>query len=209
MSYKLYTEPGHELKPGLICLILKKNLLSPVTPHPTKEVPLMIQTSPFLNKYKAAFLLSSVIIFLLFFFFPAARSAEEVGQPEYVGAETCGECHDEAYESYLNNSKKAHSFNTVAKMQRRGKLTPEEFKGCFSCHTTGYGKPGGFISEAKTPRLKNAGCEVCHGPGSIHVESQEAADIEGEPVIERCLGCHNKDRVVAFGFRPLLRSGGH
>ncbi len=169
----------------------------------------MTQSSHFLNRYKAAFLLSSVIISLLFFSSPAPRAAEKASQPEYVGSETCGECHDEAYESYLNNSKKARSFNTVAKMRLRGRLTPDESKECFSCHTTGYGKPGGFISEAKTPHLKNLGCEVCHGPGSVHVESEEAADIEGEPVIDRCLGCHNKDRVAAFGFRPLLRSGGH
>ena len=43
----------------------------------------------------------------------------------------------------------------------------------------GYGKPGGFRSEHETPGLKEPGCEVCHGPGSIHAASRDARDIDG------------------------------
>lgn len=154
---------------------------------------------------------------LLFFFilgaiiaaFPGASPAKETTGAVYVGSETCGQCHEEEFENFSKHSKKASSFEKIKKMQNRNRLTPAEYKECLSCHTTGYGKPGGFISEAQTPELKNAGCEVCHGPGGNHVESQDAEDIKGDLNIEECLICHNEKRVAAFGFRPLLHGGGH
>jgi hypothetical protein len=89
------------------------------------------------------------------------------------------------------------------------KLTAEEFKECLRCHTTGYGEPGGFKSAEETDALKNPGCEVCHGPGSIHAESGDPADLALEVSLEVCGKCHNSDRVAAFGFKPMLHAGAH
>jgi hypothetical protein len=86
-------------------------------------------------------------------------------------------------------------------------LTEAEYQDCLSCHATGYGQPGGFISESETPHLKNAGCETCHGPGSLHVETEDPEDINSELTMEDCTRCHNSERVEAFNFKPVLFGG--
>ena len=128
-------------------------------------------------------------------------------EKSYVGMDACMDCHQEQYDNFMTYSKKAHSFMNIKKMEK--KVTPQEYTSCFQCHTTGYGSTGGFISESQTPDLKNPGCEVCHGPGSLHIESEDPDDIITEISMEDCLVCHNKDRIAAFEFKPLLFSGAH
>lgn len=137
----------------------------------------------------------------------SAPRAKSAAQPTYVGAAACESCHEDEYASYNKNSRKAHSWNSILKM--RGKLSPAEVQECYACHTTGYGKPGGFVSFEKTPELANVGCESCHGPGSLHAESGEAGDIRRTPDINGCLACHNAERIQNFNFKPMLYHGGH
>lgn len=138
---------------------------------------------------------------------PGSRAEEQKAKATYVGSQKCKECHEEQYESYVKFSKKAHSFSSI-KVMRKG-LTEQEVKKCYECHTTGYGKPGGFRSESDTPHLKNAGCETCHGPGSLHVKSEAATDIKGSLTVKDCQHCHNQERVGSFRYRPLIYGGGH
>lgn len=151
-----------------------------------------------------AITLSVLIGFGWALYLTKAAGAKEA---HYVGSEACKECHDAQYSSFTANSKKAGSFEKISRMKR--KLTDAEFNECLKCHTTGYGRPGGFRSIEETPGLKNPGCEVCHGPGSIHAESGDPADITVKVSLKVCSGCHNPERVAAFGFKPILYSGGH
>ncbi len=152
-------------------------------------------------------------VFLLFLgiggagVFTATVSAQSEGGRSYVGTAACRGCHETEHESFHSFAKKAHSFESIRKM--RSRLTPAEFRGCLECHTTGYGRPGGFRSEGETPDLMNAGCEVCHGPGSRHVATAAANDIKGKLTREDCLPCHNKERIEAFNFKPMIYGGGH
>jgi len=125
----------------------------------------------------------------------------------YVGTETCRSCHEEQYEHFSKFARKAHSYDSVKIMQKG--LTVQEVEDCYKCHTTGYGKPGGFVSETETPEMKNNGCEVCHGPGSLHAESEDPEDIIYDVEMESCMVCHNSERVADFNFKPLLHAGAH
>ncbi len=125
----------------------------------------------------------------------------------FVGSEACGQCHEQQYLSFTKYAKKNHSFSSVLKLKRG--LTDKELKECYTCHTTGYGRAGGFVSEKETPHLKNAGCEVCHGPGSVHAETEDPEDIVSSLSVENCETCHNAQRIGAFKYKPLLYGGAH
>ncbi len=152
------------------------------------------------------------VCFAVFFYFLCISllyaGGIEAKENTYVGSKACKECHEKEYSNYEKFSKKASSFESIKKM--KSELTPSEYKGCFECHTTGYGKPGGFVSEKTTPDLKEAGCEVCHGPGSAHIKSEDPDDIKcSEISMKDCTKCHNKNRVKDFGFKPLIFGGAH
>lgn len=135
------------------------------------------------------------------------RCPVSASEKTFVGSDACMECHKTQYSNFQSSAKKASSYESIRVMEP--KLTEEEFKSCFECHTTGYGQPGGFISDGLTPKLKNAGCEVCHGPGSLHIKSQDPEDIKSKITIEECNRCHSPERVQAFNFKPLLFGGAH
>ncbi len=150
------------------------------------------------------------LLILSFCTFAVGLAAANLGQARasrtYVGSKACAQCHETEYANFSRYAKKAHSFDSVAKMA--DKLTPSELAQCYKCHTTGYGKPGGFVSPQQTPHLKNAGCEVCHGPGSMHVESEDPEDLDTVSM-DGCKSCHDTSRVAEFGFKPMLYGGAH
>lgn len=127
--------------------------------------------------------------------------------PGYVGADTCKNCHEKEYRSFMQYAKKARSFNSIERV-RKG-LTEEEVRKCYFCHTTGYGKKGGFTTPEKTPHLKNAGCEVCHGPGEFHILTKKRADIKKKLTMKDCETCHTEERIRAFRYKPLIHGGAH
>jgi len=129
------------------------------------------------------------------------------GAGSYAGSQACGDCHVEQYDNFSKYSKKAHSRRSVEIMA--SDLTPEELRGCYECHTTGYGK-GGFTDYQATPELADVGCETCHGPGAEHIGSDGDPElIVRRPELTTCEGCHNAERVADFNFKPLLFSGAH
>jgi len=127
--------------------------------------------------------------------------------PLYIGSEACKQCHENEYKNFTTYAKKSVSFKSIERVKKG--LTEDEIRGCYVCHTTGYGKPGGFIDPEKTPHLKNAGCEVCHGPGEFHVKTRSRKDIKSHLTIKDCEGCHISERVRAFRYKPMIHGGAH
>ena len=148
------------------------------------------------------------LLSILFAWGPARPvPAQDEKMPRFVGTSVCKPCHEKEFKAFTSFAKKSSSFQSINRLRKE--LTAEEIKACYLCHTTGYGKPGGFVNEQLTPDLKNAGCEVCHGPGEFHIKTQDPRDIRGDLTEQDCEVCHTSERVKAFRYKPLIRGGAH
>jgi hypothetical protein len=126
------------------------------------------------------------------------------GQAFYVGVERCLECHEET-KVFWDNDEHSKAWETL---EKDGKTFDLE---CVGCHTTGYGKAGGSILGA-LKNLTDVQCEVCHGPGSIHVENGDGTNISKSPTESLCVGCHNPKHSTRFNFgkyRERIMVEGH
>ena len=152
-------------------------------------------------------ILVSIALVLTFGTSVLGQGNDQNGTDTYVGSLACKECHPQEYENFMTYAKKSISFQSIERQMRH--FTPEEIKQCYPCHTTGYGQPGGFVSLEETPHLKNAGCEVCHGPGAEHTRKADSATIIGSMSKKDCEVCHISERVKAFKYKPLSHGGAH
>ncbi len=120
---------------------------------------------------------------------PEAKPGEAV----YVGVGECLDCHDEA-QTYWDNDRHEHAWETLVEQQKTFDAE------CVSCHVTGWGKAGGSIL-GKTEGREDVQCEACHGPGSLHVESEgDVAVPRAEPDEDLCVQCHNSHHSPHFEF---------
>ena len=147
----------------------------------------------------------------------AIRPTPHQSGHSYVGSESCGECHTEAF-SVWEKTPHAHATETLAKLEPSRQFDPE----CISCHATGWQPQryvpfkSGYESEVDTPHLVAQGCENCHGPGANHVAAEqgevelemaeklslrEAMRTTKEQAEEwRCAECHDLDNSPGFDF---------
>jgi hypothetical protein len=85
----------------------------------------------------------------------------------YVGTDACKACHAAEFKVW-KGAGHSHAMNTLEKVAKRPGL--RNFDGeCVRCHTVGFDHDTGYVDNAKTPLLRDVGCESCHGPGSGHV----------------------------------------
>lgn len=135
----------------------------------------------------------------------------------FSGAQQCRACHAATYERWLA-TRHAHA---MATLEGKGKhLDPE----CVRCHSTGYGKPTGFISMKVNPDLANVQCEQCHGQGSLHIayrtkgeDALAGVNVAAAEKARRlpkvgtapCLSCHTPERDSDFTHREGDLTGIH
>ena len=131
---------------------------------------------------------------------------------DYVGVKKCKMCHIKQFKSWEKTSMATSFENLKAGMKADAKkkagLDPEKDyttdANCLVCHTTGYGKPGGFTSIEATPKLINVQCESCHGPGGdfrkvMKDKKFKLADVVAAGLIlpnekvNNCMECHGSD----------------
>lgn len=154
-------------------------------------------------------------------------SAEEA-KPTYVGSGKCTMCHMKQNKSWketklakaLDSLKPtAEADKALFEAKKKSGLDPAKDYStdpkCLACHTTGYGKDGGYPEKITDDNRKAAetmgsvACEACHGPGSVYLEYKKAKRKENKeyaftkeelakvglvtPTEENCKSCHNKD----------------
>ena len=157
-----------------------------------------------------------------------SRGSAQETAPAYVGDKSCMKCHFKQHKSW-KKTPLAESMNALkptpeaekdrfAKKKKAGLDPAKDYSTdakCLPCHTTGYGRQGGYPTEITADNDKVAktmgavSCEACHGPGSKYVEHKTAKTKEDKeakftaeglkefglvlPKEETCRTCHNKD----------------
>jgi peroxiredoxin len=124
----------------------------------------------------------------------------------YVGSDACQSCHTAEYETW---AKSPHG-HSLASLERTNQ---QNDRPCLECHTTAFGKPGGFPDGGDVALhgdLARVGCESCHGPGGDHVA--EGATRLGNilslgdkcdscVILQICGSCHDEANDADFEFQ--------
>lgn len=161
--------------------------------------------------------------------------AEETGHA-YIGSKKCKKCHLKQHKSWAT-TKMSNAYDLLkpgarAEARTKAGLDPDKDytadAKCLPCHTTGYGKPGGFVDMEKTPYLAGVGCEMCHGAGGTYVadahmstknKTFKKADLVPLGLVDvvskdQCVVCHNTDSPFVgddyvFDFEKRKAQGTH
>jgi len=125
--------------------------------------------------------------------------AQDAEHPDFAGVKSCKRCHRKVYKSW-KKSKMSQAFEILkpgnrAEIKKKAGLDPQKDytkdENCLPCHTTGYGKTGGFVSLEKTPSMKGISCEACHGPGKLY-----------NKVMQKRSRIYKKEELIHVGFIP-------
>ena len=153
----------------------------------------------------------SLLALALFVAAPSASGEEHA----FVGSKNCKKCHIKEHKSW-EQTKMAQVFETLKPGERADAKTAAGLdpnkdyttdKTCLPCHTTGYGKKGGFVDLETTPELANVGCESCHGPGGTYTQDHlmslknkeyKRSEVVAAGMVEKvseaqCTSCHNSE----------------
>jgi len=110
----------------------------------------------------------------------------------YKGIGNCIRCHMDEFRVY-SASKHSKAYSTLSEVYKHRDSS------CISCHSTGYGRKGGFAGIRMIggrTYLVDVQCEACHGPG---VEHKRNADYAGRAA-GSCKNCHTKDQDPSFNY---------
>ncbi len=149
------------------------------------------------------------------------RAVPHPSKRQFVGHETCGECHTTAYEIF-ENTPHFHATDSIAHPTERSDIPRIYDPECLSCHVTGWNPQeyfpyeSGYVGFEQSKFLHSNGCENCHGPGSAHVAAENGdVDVTEKEIEKRrdemkitleatkktkCYDCHDLDNSPEFEF---------
>lgn len=153
----------------------------------------------------------------------------------FVGAETCGKCHQKSYEHWKTTDH-AKAFETLLHGRGEKDWVPRQFDPeCLSCHVTGWEPQqmmrfdSGYLSQEDSPQLLDQQCENCHGPGSKHTEAERAVAADAKSISVKeldnlraavrrsyetaekkvCIHCHDAENSPDFKFEEAWKKVEH
>jgi Cytochrome c554 and c-prime len=146
----------------------------------------------------------------------AARpgDAGQVKPTRYAGTSLCSSCHPKEA-AFFATTKHAGALATLANLPRSKGGPRDHDPACVGCHSTGFMLPGGTWSiEVASTRLRDVGCESCHGPSLGHISLADKKQTTHRDVPETvCRGCHTPDRTngeFEYGaFKKAILGPGH
>lgn len=115
----------------------------------------------------------------------------------YATGSSCGGCHQDRLASWAFDG---HARAVESLASRQATANPE----CIGCHTTGFGRPGGFseLSVGASSAFRDVQCEACHGPMAGH---DGRGSVHSAPVTEAtCRGCHDEANSPKFDYASYL-----
>lgn len=122
-----------------------------------------------------------------------------------VGPEKCRQCHEK---QYFRWQKTAHATALASLVREQQQFNMR----CLSCHVTREmpaapeQQPSRQNLLTLPEELRKVGCESCHGPGSVHIDSGGQTPGGFRPVTERTCGeCHTAEMDEHFDYRDKLR----
>ena len=126
----------------------------------------------------------------------------EPGKPTYVGQQQCVRCHKAAAD-FWSGTHHAQAWKTLVDVDKQYNYD------CIGCHVTGWQAPGGSgLGTVEKQGLVNVQCEVCHGPGSKHVQEDGLDDppTVHAPADNLCRAqCHTTEHSDTFELDAYLR----
>jgi hypothetical protein len=140
-----------------------------------------------MKKWVITFILLSVFVAVISLVIGRTKATAVPANAKYVSEKRCYMCHRSLVKQH-ENAKHSKSFKSL--LDNNQDKNPK----CLPCHTTGYGKPGGFVDANSTPDLIGVGCQACHGPGSDHTENGLSKEQRKQKInvigSGECVKCH-------------------
>ena len=109
----------------------------------------------------------------------------------YTGYTTCKSCHP-GQTDHWRGTDHATAFTSLTKLSQD--YNPE----CIPCHTTGLRYTGGFIMPDLTAAMEGVQCEMCHGAGGEHSETENVP--YGITSQSKCTKCHTPEKSPQFAY---------
>ncbi len=118
------------------------------------------------------------------------ETTSQAEHDQYVGAETCGQCHTAIYEAWKSGPHGMASERLDVNQRKDSK--------CLRCH--GRTLAGG---------MAGVQCEFCHGPGQHYAKEFVMRDLPVAKAVglvidsrSECVSCHNADSPAMREFDP-------